>query len=223
MLELISQFLESYGALLAIILSWAAFIWVSLRNRQAWKSKKFLNHVNFSLNDYGTVEGKGTLLLRTLMETTIDDIFNSDTAANTVLKKAEETTIANPFINLETDDDQAFILRAVLNKLSERFADIYVARSLGKEVVSAKYVFGVTCEKYGETPTKKIRVMLVNEKLLREFFHPMVVEDSGMHLSVVAPSHSARLKTLREMGRLYFSKKKEERRLLSIIELGCVK
>ncbi len=220
MLEAISSFLDKFGAMFVIGLSWVVVLVAWWRTRRAWREKRFANQVTFSLNRV-SVSGHldSQLDLRTLMETTADALWNNELAVNLVMDAAKETTVAQPFISLKDDADMGYILRGILNKLSEKFAVSFIADAVGLQTVTDKFVFGLTCEKYGDTPTQKVRVMIVPERTLAEWFASDTMK-SPDGLQVSAPTHRARIETLKVMARLYNSTKREERRCLSTIELG---
>lgn len=205
-------FLQSYGALLAIVFSWIMVAWVYVTKRAAWREKRFIRQVNFSLN---VLDSDNQLHFRTLIETTAEDVWKSEIAVDTVLRAAEKTTEEQPFIVLDDASDMGYVLRAALNALSEKYSDAFIAKSLGKNIWTRKFVFGITCEKYGDTPTQKIRVMIVPETYLALFLHP-----DANNLWVNVSSHKPRLRTLQVMAKLYASKKREERQVLETIELG---
>ncbi len=212
MLEAVSIFLQNFGALLAILFSWLMVGWVYFSKRAAWRNKRFIRQINFSLN---MLTGDNELQMRTLIETVAEEVWQNDVAVETVLRAAERTTVAQPFMSLPDDKDMAFILRAVLNKLSDKYSETFIAASLGRQVWTRKYVFGLTCEKYGDTPTEKIRVMLVPESYLGLFLHP---KENNIWVDVA--THRVRLSTLQKMAAIYSSSDPKTSRMLSTIELG---
>lgn len=214
-IELIGGFLQKYGALSAIILSWIGIGIAYWKKRRAWQQKVFMQQVNFSLNEVLD----GTLTLRTLLEESAQNVFLNDFAATNVLRRAARTTVAQPFIEMPTDADMDYVKRAVLNVVSERFAEAFVARSIGVPIKTKNYVFGITCEKYGNIVTQKLRVMLVAEDVLKNYFVPNAPSNAA-ELKVVVPTHSDRITTLQVMGKLYTSSDPNQRRLLGTLELG---
>lgn len=212
MLEVISLFLQNYGALLAILFSWIMVFWVYFSKRSAWREKRFMRQVNFSLN---MLSPDNELQMRTLIETTADEVWQNEVAVETVLRAAERTTVSQPFMSCADDEDMGYVLRSLLNKLSDKYSAAFIAASLGKPIWTRKYVFGLTCEKYGDTPTQKIRVMLVPESYLSLFLYP---KENKIWLEV--PSHRVRLRTLREMAAIYASSDPKIKRMVGTIELG---
>ncbi len=214
-IEQIGSFLEQFGALAAIIISWLGFLFVRVKKRSDWKKKVFMQQVNFSLNDVDN----NTLILRTLLEESAVNVFLSDFAVEMVIDAAKRTTVEQPFIAMRDDKDMDYLRRAVLNVVSEKFSEVYVARSMGVPVKTANYVFGITCEKYGELRTQKLRVMLIAEDLLKKYFVPGASEQPDS-LDVVLQTHKDRITTLKVMGKLYTSKDAKDSRLLGTMELG---
>ena len=206
---------ETIAAIVAVGLSWLGALWFWYKRRSAWRSKSFMRQVNFGLNEVRDEQ----LLLRTLMEHNAIDVWLNEVAVDLVIAAALRTTAEQPFLSLYKDDDMAYIQRAVLNVISERYSEVWVARALGEPVKTKSFVFGLTCEKYGEMRTQKLRVMIIEEELLKTRFAPGH-EEAADALAVLAPSHKDRIYTLKVMGRLYASQKHEDKRMLATMELG---
>lgn len=215
--EQVMGFIKQYGSTFALLLTWGGIAVVYLRKRVDWARKSFLGQVNFSLN---FVENN-TLLLRTLMEESATAVWLNDYGVKQVTAAAEEVTLEQPFLVMTDDNDMDFIKRAVLNVLSERFAEAFVARSQGVPVNSATYVFGITFEKYADIRTRKLRVLLMEEKQLASLFGP---EGKGMNLAVVNPLHQDRLRSLKVMHDLYQRQQTADKgpHPLGRLELGVV-
>ncbi|MGE0430797.1 MAG: hypothetical protein AB7K09_06830 [Planctomycetota bacterium] len=208
---------EALSTLIAVVLSWAGFAWVWYTRRANWRAKSFMRQVNVGLNEVRDEK----LLLRTLLEDNALEVWLNEVAVDMVIAAAHRTTREMPFISLPKDDDMAYIQRAVLNVISERYSEVWLARAMGEPVKTKNFVFGVTCEKYGEMRTQKLRVMLIEEELLKTRFAPGHEAEADA-LQVLAPSHQDRITTLKTMGRLYASARHEERRMLATMELGIV-
>jgi hypothetical protein len=101
--------------------------------------------------------------------------------------------------------------------MSERFAETYLAASLGRPVRVAPYVFGITCEKYGDIRTLKLRVLVIAEETLVDLFG---AENRSAALNVPSTILRSRLTTLRVMYDLYQKDRVAERPVLGRIELG---
>lgn len=208
--------LAQFDAIIGILFTWAIAGIVFLRARTNYRKKHFKQYLNFSLND---VQNNG-LILRTLCEAKAGDIFISSAAVGSVMRAIEKTTEDMPFFALDDDDDWAFIQRCVLNELSEKTTDVFVARAIGLPVATGNFVFGITYEKYGDMRTRKIRVILIEAGLLKRYFGPNAADQALAQLTVQEATHKARIATLKTMGRLYFSGKPADKRYFREVELG---
>lgn len=225
----ILEFLKAYGPAIGLGLTWGGIILAWWRRRRSWKRKSFASQVNFSLND---VRGD-TLTLRTLLEDDAKKVWLNDYGVRLVLDAAARTTVDQPFVSMRTPEDQGYVLRACLNVLSERFAEQHLARTLGIRVNGSEFVFGLTCEKYGNIRTQKLRVIIARPELLGALFGdsatyhlagPDATEPppGKSPLRLEHPVHKDRLDTLRVMHRLWKSDKPKENRLVDTVELGIV-
>ena len=79
--------------------------------------------------------------------------------------------------------------------MSERFADTFVAAALGLPVKTAKFCFAITCEKYKDIRTLKIRVLLIEENTLARF----APGGDGPTLKLADPKFSDRINSLEAM------------------------
>src|SRR5262249_2731469 len=157
----------------------------------------------------------GQLVMRTLLETTASKVWLNEYGVSRVFKAAAKTTVDNPFLMMKDPADRDFVNRAVLNTLSERFAEAFVATALGEPVVKGPLYFGVTCEKYEDIRRVKLRVLLVEARALEELFGP---EGTAETLEVNNPVYRARLATLRVMYELYAKGKTSGPPLLGRVE-----
>ena len=115
--------------------------------------------------------------------------------------------------------DRDFAHRAILNLLSERFADAYVAAALGVPVRTATFLFVLTFERYPVMRTHKVRVLLVEESSLHALFGPA---NGAATLEIRNPIYQARLQTLRLLYGLLQKEKEPGQPLLGRVELGVV-
>ena len=118
--------------------------------------------MNFSLNLFGD-----TLAMRTLLEVETNEVWPNAHGVKLLHSAAVRTTVADPFIKLPVQADRDFLHRAVKNALSELCPAAFVATALGHPVKTGKFLFAVTCERYPEMRTVKLRVLLVEEGTLR--------------------------------------------------------
>jgi len=207
------EFMRPHWNTVALVVTWLGIGVAYLRRRAQWRGKQFLARVNFSLN---YVAGDG-LAMRTLLETTAAAVWLNDYGVARVLAAARRAAVDQPFLSLPDPDDQDFVNRAVLNVLSERFAQTYLAASLGRPVHTSPHVFGVTCEKYGDIRTLKVRVLVIAEQTLVELFGS---DNRAASLNIPGTILRSRLTTLRVMYDLYRKDRAAERPVLGRIELG---
>ena len=95
--------------------------------------------------------------MRTLLEKPADQVWLNEYGVRKVLAAAQRTTADQPFVLLADPRDMDFANRAVLNRLSERFAPAYLAAALGRPVRAETFRFAITCERvrgdpHAETP-----------------------------------------------------------------------
>jgi hypothetical protein len=198
---------------LALLITWIGIGIVYLRRRSQWHRKQFLTQVNFSLN----YPRGSNLLLRTLLETTVRQVWPNEYGVRMVLAAAAKTTVENPFIVLKHPKDMDFVNRAVLNVLSERFAGTFLAASLGVPVRTASFCFAITCERYEEIRTLKLRVLIVEEQTLIDMFGP---NNGSAKLQIDNVVHKARLTTLRALYEQYVRDRTTAHPVLGQVELG---
>ena len=164
-----------------------------LGNRRAsadWKKQEFLDRLNVSLNSIDD----GILKIRTLSEKRCEEVFLNSAAAETVKKVARKTTAANPILPIQVNENW-YYLNAVLNDVSEQFADGFLKRDMGGNVTSATYLIVLTCEADGEMKTRKIRAMVIQKRLLGNLPTEMPILQS--------PHHITRWKTLQFLAAEY--------------------
>lgn len=216
------EFLSNYDALIGIGASWLVAAWIYYRARADWRSKSFTEQINFSLNDIRD----DRLVLRTLFEGSAPEILVSPAAVAALKKATRTTTVDQPFFSFENDEDWGFVMRAFLNVLSEMAAPVFVAQALRQPVAVGRFVFGATFECYGEMNTRKVRVLLIEEGLLKQYFGHSAgqgeagAEDPLAGVQFDDPKHADRLTTLKAMAKLYFSDAASDRRFLRTVELG---
>lgn len=203
---------EHWGTV-ALVLTWAGIGLVWVRRRWQWANKEFLSQVNFSINYVGP---DGRLAMRTLLETTAADVWLNEHGVRLVAAAAGRTTAEQPFIDLTETADRDFVNRAVLNVLSEKFADSYLAAALGLPVAVGLFRFAITCERYGEMRTLKLRVLLVEEGTLLRAFGP----DASAAKLTPNPIHAVRLRTLQAIHQRLLTEQAGGNKLLGRVELA---
>lgn len=207
------EFLRLYGPSIALGATWAGIGFVWWRRRADWGRKQFLSQVNFSLN----YVQDNQLVMRTLVELPASEVWLNEHGIQLVSQATKKTQVDQPFIQLKEPRDQDFLQRAVLNVLSERYAEGYLAAALGLPVQREEFVFGITCEKYGDIRTLKIRILLLTERTLVELFGPARKID---RLQTPNKVMAARVRSLEVMYRHHVEDQQRTNRVLGTVELG---
>jgi len=190
---------------------------VSIRRQYDWRHRRFTQQVNFSLTTPVERDGAEILLLRTLLEESAANVWLNEFGVSRVLKAARLTTREMPFLRIVQRHDRDLVMNAVLNVLSERFSDAFVARAVGVPIKTDSFLFGLTWERYGEMKTQKLRVILIKRTDLQSLFD----EGSGKReIGVIEASHRPRIETLRRMFELWSSSNQEDRDMIREVELG---
>jgi hypothetical protein len=208
-----SNFCMIFGSVVALIATWIGFAVVYIKRRTAWRRKQFLNQVNFSINYLSN----DTLAMRTLVESKAQDVWLNEYGVNRVFAAAQKTTVEHPFIVMDDQTDQDFINRAVLNVLSEKFADAFLASALGVPVKQSAFCFAITFERYSEIRTLKLRVLIVEEAVLLRLFGP---DGTAASLQLTTVFYKARMQTLKAMYAMYVRDKASEKKALGYMEMG---
>ena len=197
--------------------TWSVIGLLAGKRRYDWRRRRFTQQVNFSLNTLVEANGACTLLLRTLLEESATRVWINDYGVGRVLRAARRTTVEEPFLQIPEALDRDLVMIAVLNVLSERFSDAFVARALGVPAKTDSFLYGLTWERYGEMKTQKLRVIVIKRSdLQRMFGDPVDKQDVG----VVEESHRPRISTLRHMFKLWTSPDETERGAIGEVELG---
>lgn len=184
------EFLKPYFAVIALGATWVGFAWAWWIRRGQWQRKEFLSQVNFSLNLFGD-----TLAMRTLLEVQTTDVWPNAHGVRLLHAAAARTTDADPFIRLAAAADRDYLHRAIKNALSELCPTAFIAAALGEKVRTGVFLFAATCERYAETRTIKLRVLLVEQNTLREWCAP---GGKGGQLPMPA-NYRTRMRTLQAM------------------------
>lgn len=168
-------------------IGWLVGFW---RARQQWKARSFFERINISLN----MLHDGKLLIRTLAERPLEDVFVNPLALTLIQRAIQKTTESNPIPPL-SDEDFWPILNCVLNVISEKFSDGYIRKDLGYSMKSDNYLICLTCERSPEIRTNKIRAMVMKKSVLLDLpAHEPQYEQ---------PSHRIRFRTLQQLAALY--------------------
>ncbi len=188
-LETVAGLLKQFGPQIA--LSLASFVLGGLLGRlQAWRHwsrRAFYDRVTVSLN----FVLDGQLQIRTLLERSSVDVFRNAHMLRRVLRAARRGD-GTPLLALP-DDDYWYYLNAVLNVISEQFAEGHVRQEAGLGPEAQTYLLFLTSERERPMRQQKIRAMLLRESLLSD-------------AATLTPTfrnefHQGRWHTLREVAR----------------------
>ena len=146
--------------------------------------------MNVSLN---SLHG-GKLLIRTVLEKTCDEILLNKVAVERLIKMAQQTTKDNPLIPIPKED-RWFYLNAVLNELSETFAEGLFKREAGKPHDAVRYLICLTNECDGEVRTRKVRAMVMRKDTLLNLPNDQP--------ALERPNHSIHWKTLQQIQKAF--------------------
>ncbi|MEZ6032418.1 MAG: hypothetical protein R3C17_04955 [Planctomycetaceae bacterium] len=160
------------------------------RASQSWKRREFFNRLNVSLNSLHN----GKLMIRTVLEKTCEEILLNAVAVERLIKAAQSTTKDNPLVPIP-QEDRWFYLNAVLNELSETFAEGLFRREAGQSHVAIRYLICLTNECDGDIRTRKVRAMVIRKESLLN----LPAESPEFE----SPNHTIRWKTLQQMQKAY--------------------
>jgi len=197
--------------------TWCVIGALAAKRRYDWQQGRFSQQVNFSLNTLVDEDGACTLLLRTLLEESATQVWINDYGVGRVLRAARRTTVERPFLQIGEARDRDVVMVAVLNVLSERFSDAFVARALGIPARSEVFLYGLTWERYGEMKTQKLRVMVIKRSDLQRMFGD---GPQSPKIGIAEESHRPRIGTLRQMYALWSSPDADDRSAIGEVELG---
>ncbi|NNJ26130.1 hypothetical protein [Alienimonas chondri] len=199
-LDAVFQRVQNHWIELLTAAAFAAVGWFfgQRRAKANWRKREFFDRVNFSLNSLTAAEkqtdgkpGPRTLRIRTLAEMNAGDVFLNTAARDAVTASARKTTAADPTLPLP-QGDYWFYLNAVLNELSERFADGWLRRDLGQQVRGETFLIALTCEAAGAMRQRKIRAMVIRKDLLLNL--------PETEPAYEAPTHTTRWETLNTLA-----------------------
>jgi hypothetical protein len=203
--------------LVLLVTTWSVIGVLAVKRRYDWRQRRFTEQVNFSLNTLVEANGSRMLLLRTLLEDSAARVWINNYGVGRVLKAARRTTVEKPFLLIAEPRDRDLVMIAVLNVLSERFSDAFVARVLGMPAKTDTFLYGLTWERYGEMKTQKLRVIVIKRSDLQSMFDDRI---ETREICVAEESHRPRVRTLRHMFKLWTSSDEDDRSAIGEVELG---
>ncbi len=192
-----SMLTKSLEYLPAIIL----MLWTVWRANRSWQKKEFQDELVGSLNMielYGDADqgGKvGALRLRTIFEKGLREMFMNEQMYRKVREAIKRTTEDDILLRFE-EEDSWYILNAILNKVSEQFAQGLVLADLGGEVKRDRYLFCFTFERKEGMKQRKPRVLFFNKERFLNFPEEGEFDLEQSH-------HAVRVATLRELKEEY--------------------
>ena len=166
--------------------------WGRYKANREWRSKEFLDRAIVSLNIFDD----GTLKIRTVMEQSLGEMFLNRVAIDKILAAARECTAGVPILPVPVAD-RWYLLNFALNAVAEQFVAGLLRLDAGLPVTKLRYAVFLTCEVMGPERIRKIRVMMIQERHLREFPYP----DTMPNLE--SPLHDDRVRTLRLAAELF--------------------
>jgi len=186
------EFLGRWGAGILIFLCTTVFSFVlgrlvgRYRARRDWAQKQFLGRINVCVNCLAN----NRLSIRTLLERSLDEVFLNPVSVEKVLSAAKRTTVNQPLLPLDPEDSW-FLLNFVLSAVAEHFGLGVIRHDAGESVKTVRYTLFLTCEQVGEDRIRKVRALLLQEEMLRQFpYHETMPE-------LEDPRHADRIDTLR--------------------------
>ncbi|KAL6071504.1 Transmembrane protein [Balamuthia mandrillaris] len=169
------------------------------RGKWKWYRRHFMGRVNFSLNLYHD----NTLKFRTLFERSLYDMmFRNHAAVKVVANAAAKTEVGKPFLMIAPEENW-YVLNNILNEISSSCMMGFLQEDCGIPVKLEWYVFGLTCEKDEGVWNRKIRVMLISQRLLERIpdLPPPSLESAH---------HRVRWRTLQKMSDLWRAQNQDE-------------
>lgn len=156
-----------------------------------YRKKRFLDHITYSLNYFeeGT-KGKKKLILRTLQVLPKEDLLPSNFLFKLKMFKAiRNCSEEDPFIKMD-QKAMNILMPAIINGISSLFGADILQNQKGHP--QKQFLLAVTCEKYGDIKSQKIRVMIIDPKEL----DGMSFKDTLRDYTFEDPSHKDRIRTL---------------------------
>ena len=136
------------------------FVYSGILMKRSWQKRQFLNTLNLSLNSYCTTSR--TFKFRTLMEANDLKVFVPEAAISHLTSAAKQTKSEDNYIIKMNPITYDLICVALVNSLSEKCAEGFLARDMGsQQILAEKYVMCLTAEDTKVSKQHKIRAMIM--------------------------------------------------------------
>ena len=198
-----SAVLEVLFTLCGLVASVAIVVAGPIYAALLYKGKRFLDHITYSVNMLDTGGESRQLRIRTPAIVPRNDLLPSNPLFKWKLGRAiYRCTEEDPFIRLDAKAMNVMI-PAIVNGLSMQFGDRILQEAVGQEVRREKLWLAVTCEKYGNIKSQKIRVIIASQDVLDEAA-TFAAGEEQTRVQVEETYHKDRLTTLYSMKREQF-------------------
>jgi hypothetical protein len=193
-----TDFMARWGAGILIFLCTTVLSYIlgrmvgRYRASRDWLHKRFLGRINIGVNSFID----GCLKIRSLTERSLDEVFLNPVAVSKVQEACAKTTIEDPLLPI-SQDDSWFLLNFVLGAFSHQFSTGVIRYAAGQPVEVLRYRLFLTCEKGGDDRIQKVRALLIQEDLLRDFPYLETMP------KLEDPNHADRIATLRVAARRF--------------------
>lgn len=158
--ESVLWFVKEYGLDFIFSTGLVFMGWLIGRWRSAgdWRAQRFRDRVHISL----TSLKDGQILIRTLAEKPMVELFGNEVAARSVRAATARATQDDPILDLPRDAYWRY-LNGLVNELSQLCVRGHIAADLGVSTNHGTYVFCLTCETAPAVRTRKVRVLVVRK------------------------------------------------------------
>ena len=198
------------GVIVSLILAAIPIFWgwqKFQRWRTKWEKLHFPDQIIFTLNSIDN----NSLKIRTLIDTSLADCLQNEFGVAAVKKAAEKTSLNNPFIDV--GEKNWAVLNNLLNTVSGRFAEGFLAKDAGLPTTTLHYLLALTWERGDDLRTEKLRVMLIRKDHLQSFGS----DEFRANLELELEHHSQRVETLRMMQELHTQGSEQIRQLELVV------
>lgn len=186
------------AASVAVVSAAGSFIfgrwWGRRQALRQWDRKEFLGQINVSLNLFEN----GALKIRTLLETSLSNLYGNEIAIEKLQEAAKHVTPDNAMIPIDPAD-RWYLLNYVVNNVSEKFVTGLIKQDAGQPAAVVKYLVFLTREVVGDQRVHKIRALVIKKELLENFPY------ADSMPSLEREWHDTRIHTLRRAAQTFKS------------------